>query len=139
MKPLLAFALAAVATPALAQAVPNPDTFVAFATQVASNIDRQQAALVWDRSSPMLKGNIPKDRFLARVLDKQQRNGTTVSREWQSVVRSQVAATNDQNGPQTPMVTVTFVVTTNRRLSFNEVIQFVLGQDKLWHTAAYLN
>lgn len=136
MKYLIAFALAAVATPALAQSVPTPDTFYAFANQVATNIDRNQAGIVWDRASPTLKSSQPKDRFLARILDKQQRNGATVSREWQSIVRT---FGNSGADAQRPMVTVTFVVTTNKRLSYNEVIQFVFGQDNLWHTASYLN
>ncbi len=136
MKYLTAFALAAVATPAFAQAAPNPDTFFAFASQVATNIDRNQAGVVWDRASPTLKSSQPKDRFIARILDKQQKNGATVSRDWQSVIRT---FGNSGAEAQRPMVTVTFVVTTNKRLSYNEVIQFVLGQDNLWHTAAYLN
>ena len=137
MKPFLpVIAFAMISSPALAQAVPNPDTFLAFATQVASNIDRNQAGLVWDRASPTLKSSQPKDRFLARILDKQQKNGTTVSREWQSVVRT---FGNSGADAQRPMVTVTFVVTTNKRLSYNEVVQFVFGQDNLWHTASYLN
>ena len=136
MKYLIAIALSAVATPAFAQAAANPDTFVAFANQVATNIDRQQAGVVWDRASPTLKSSQPKDRFIARILEKQQRNGATVAREWQSIVRT-FATTGAE--AQLPMVTVTFVVTTNKRLSYNEVIQFVFGQDNLWHTAAYLN
>ena len=136
MKYLTVFALAAVASPAFAQAVPAPDTFVAFASQVANNIDRNQASLVWDRASPTLKNSQPKDGFLARILDKQQKNGATVAREWQSIVRT---IGNSGADAQRPMVTVTFVVTTNKRLSYNEVIQFVLGQDNLWHTASYLN
>lgn len=137
MKLLLpAIAFAAISTPAFAQAVPTPDTFFAFASQVASNIDRNQASVVWDRASPTLKSTQPKDRFLARILDKQQKNGTTVSREWQSIVRTPGSSGTDA---QRPMVTVTFVVTTNKRISYNEVIQFVFGQDNLWHTAAYLN
>jgi len=129
-------AIAVLASPALGQAVPNPETFMAFASQVANNIDRNQAGLVWERSSPTLKSSQPKDRFLARILDKQKKNGTTVSREWQSVVRTFGDSGADA---QRPMVTVTFLVTTNKRISYNEVIQFVLGQDNLWHTASYLN
>ena len=136
MKYLTAIALAVVATPAFAQAVSTPDTFVAFASQVANNIDRNQAGVVWDRASPTLKSSQPKDRFLARILDKQQKNGATVSREWQSVIRT---VGNTGADAQRPMVTVTFIVTTNKRLSYNEVIQFVLGQNNLWQTASYLN
>ena len=132
--PVIAFA--AFASPALGQAVPNPDTFTTFASQVANNIDRNQAGLVWDRASPTLKSSQPKDRFLARILDKQQKNGATVSREWQSIVRT---FGNSGADAQRPLVTVTFLVTTNKRISYNEVIQFVLGQDNLWHTASYLN
>lgn len=136
MKYLTAFALAAVASPAIAQVNATPDSFVTFANQVATNIDRNQAGLVWDRASPTFKSGQPKDRFLARILDKQQKNGATVSREWQSVVRT---FGNSGADAQRPMVTITFVVTTNKRLSYNEVIQFVLGQDNLWRTASFLN
>jgi Protein of unknown function (DUF4019) len=138
MKFLPAVAFAAIATTAHAQAVPNPATFIAFATQVTNNIDQQRAGLVWDRASDMLKGRIPKDRFVAQILDRQQRNGATVSREWQSIIRTTVTI-SDQPLVQRPMVTVTFLVTTNKRISYNEVIQFTIGQDNLWHTASYLN
>lgn len=136
MKYVLALALAAVSTPAFAQAVAGPETFVAFATQVATNVDQGRAALVWDRSSQAMKSATPKDRFVSQVTRKQQSNGTPVARVWQSVVRS---AVSNGNRPGGQMVTVTFQVTTNKNTSYNEVVQFIMEQDNLWRTSAFIN
>lgn len=133
MKYLAAIALAAVSTPVLAQAVAGPDSFVTFASQVASNVDQGRAGLVWDRASPELKSSTPKDRFVSQIVRKQQQNGTAVSRVWQSVVRS------SGNGGQQQMVTVTFSVTTNKNTTYSEVIQFIAAQGNLWRTSAYIN
>ena len=137
MKYLAALALAALSapaiTPAFAQAVAGPETFTAFASQVAINVDQGRAGLVWDRASDALKSNTPKDRFVSQIVRKQQQNGATVSRVWQSVVRSSVTGGRGQ------LVTVTFVVNTNRNTSFTEVVQFTAERDNLWRTSAYIN
>ena len=137
MKYLAALALVALSapaiTPAFAQAVAGPETFTAFAAQVAANVDQGRAGLVWDRASEALKSNTPKDRFVSQIVRKQQQNGATVSRVWQSVVRSTVTGGRGQ------LVTVTFVVNTNRNTSYNEVVQFTAERDNLWRTSAYIN
>lgn len=147
MKYLAVIALAVISAPAYAQApapapapapaqapaVAGPETFVAFATQVATNVDQGRAGLVWDRASQALKSATPKDRFVSQIVRKQQQNGATVSRVWQSVVRSTMADGRGQ------LVTVTFVVNTNKNTSFNEVIQFMTEQNNLWRTSAYIN
>ncbi len=133
MKYLAAFALAAVSAPAFAQAVAGPETFVAFASQVATNVDQGRAGLVWDRSSQAMKSATPKDRFVSQVVRKQQQNGAVVARAWQSIVRSGGAGGRGQ------MVTVTFIVTTNKNTNFNEVIQFTFEQGNVWRTSAYIN
>ena len=133
MKYLAAFALAAISTPAIAQVAGGPENFVAFATQVATNIDQGRAALVWDRASQSLKSNTPKDRFVEQVTRKQRQNGATVTRNWQSVVRSGVTGGRGQ------LVTVTFTVTTDRNTSYSEVIQFIAEQENVWRTSTYIN
>lgn len=133
MKYLAAFALAAVSAPASAQAVAGPETFVSFATQVATNVDQGRAGLVWDRSSQALKTATPKDRFVSQIVRKQQQNGAVVARAWQSIVRS------GGTGGRGQMVTVTFIVTTSKNTNFNEVIQFTVERDNLWRTSAYIN
>jgi hypothetical protein len=137
MKYLAALALAALSapaiTPAFAQAVGGPETFTAFAAQVATNVDQGRAALVWDRASEALKTSTPKDRFVSQIVRKQQQNGATVSRVWQSVVRSSVTGGRGQ------LITVTFVVNTNKNTSYNEVVQFTAERDNLWRTSAYIN
>ena len=138
MKYLAAFALAAISAPAFAQAVAGPETFVTFATQVAGNVDSGRAALVWDRASQALKTSTPRDRFVSQIARKQQSNGTPVARAWQSIVRSALNPTG-RSGNQGQMVTVTFLVTTNRNTSYSEVIQFVIEPDNLWRTSAYIN
>ena len=70
--------------------------------------------------------------------DRLQKNGTPVSRQWYSIARSAVPD-SEQPNVQRPMVTVTFITTTNKGTSYNEIIQFVLGADNLWHTAGYSN
>lgn len=146
MKYLAALALAVVSTPVLAQgqapaqapAVAGPETFIAFATQVATNVDQGRAAIVWDRASQALKSSTPKDRFISQIQRKQQSNGTPVARAWQSVVRSAVNSSG-RAGNQGQMVTVTFLVTTSRNTSYSEVIQFIVEPDNLWRTSAYIN
>lgn len=137
MKYLAALAIAALSapaiTPAFAQVAAGPETFTAFAAQVAANVDQGRAGLVWDRASEALKSNTPKDRFVSQIVRKQQQNGATVSRVWQSVVRSSVTGGRGQ------LVTVTFVVNTNRNTSYNEVVQFTAERDNLWRTSAYIN
>ena len=133
MKYLAALALAAVSAPAFAQVVGGPETFVAFATQVANNVDQGRSALVWDRASQSLKSNTSKDRFVDQIARKQRQNGATVSRNWQSIVRSGVTGGRGQ------LVTVTFTVTTNRNTSYSEVIQFIAEQENVWRTSTYIN
>ncbi len=133
MKYLAALALAAISAPAFAQVASGPETFVAFATQVATNVDQGKAALVWDRASQSMKSNTSKDRFVDQVARKQRQNGTTVTRNWQSIVRSGVTGGRGQ------LVTVTFTVTTNRNTSYSEVIQFIAEQENVWRTSTYIN
>jgi len=129
---------AAVTTPAAAQTMPDPNQFLVFASQVAINVDQGRAALVWDRSAPALKAQIQKDRFVAQLAASKASRGAVVARAWQSVVRSVVRAVDVPTG-QVPVVIVTFTSTTNKNISYNEVVTFSFGKDNLWHTYNYSN
>jgi len=126
------------AAPLSAQNAPDPNQFYNFAVQVVGNIDQNRAALVWDRSSPEMKAQLPKDRFVAQIAANKASRGAVVGRTWQSVARSVVRSTTAPTG-QVPVVIVTFTSTTNKNVSFNEVVTFSYGKDNLWHTFNYSN
>lgn len=115
------------------QAFPGPNLFIAFAGQVVTNLDQGRAGVVWDRSAAGFKASTPKDRFAADVTRKREQTGRIVSRQWAGVTRSTVSA----NGRQQPLVVVTFVATTDKRATYNEIVQFTLEPDNNWHLANY--
>lgn len=119
--------------PAAAPAPLGPNTFIAFAGQVVTNLDQGRAGLVWDRSAPGFKASTPKDRFVADVARKREQTGKIVSRQWASVTRSTTTA----NGRQQPLVIVTFIATTDKRATYNEIIQFTASTENAWQLANY--
>jgi hypothetical protein len=85
-----------------------------------------------------MKAQVPKDRFVAQIAANKASRGTVVARSWQSVVRSVVRSADAPTG-QVPVVIVTFTTTTNKNVSYNEVVTFSFGKDNLWHTFNYSN
>ncbi|MEP7222607.1 MAG: DUF4019 domain-containing protein [Novosphingobium sp.] len=109
-----------------------------FAAQVVNNVDQGRAALVWDRSAAEMKAQIPKARFIEQIAANKASRGPVVSRAWQSVVRSTIRSATAPTG-QVPVAIVTFTSTTNKSVSYNEVVTFSYGKDNLWHTFNYSN
>ncbi|MEP6868840.1 MAG: DUF4019 domain-containing protein [Novosphingobium sp.] len=138
MKYWPALALVGLAAPLSAQNAPDPNQFYNFAAQVVGNVDQGRAAVVWDRSAAEMKSQVPKDRFVAQIAANKASRGGVVARSWQSVVRSVVRSATAPTG-QVPVVIVTFTSTTNKNVSYNEVVTFALGKDNLWHTFNYSN
>ncbi len=138
MKYWAVFAVAGFAAPLSAQTAPDPNQFYNFAAQVVSNVDQGRAAMVWDRSAAQMKAQVPKDRFVAQIAANKASRGAVVARSWQSVVRSVVRSADAPTG-QVPVVIVTFTSTTNKNVSYNEVVTFSFGKDNLWHTFNYSN
>ncbi|MGE3690799.1 MAG: DUF4019 domain-containing protein [Novosphingobium sp.] len=114
-------------------AFPGPNMFLAFAGQVVTNLDQGRAALVWDRAAASFKASTAKDRFVADVSRKREQTGKIVSRQWANVARSTISA----NGRQQPLIVVTFTATTDKRATYNEIVQFTPGPDNAWQLANY--
>ena len=118
--------------PAQQQAL-GPNAFINFAVQAVTNLDQGRAGLVYDRSSAGFKASTTKERFVADITRKREQVGPIVNRQWSSVSRSTITA----NGRQQPLVVVTLTATTDKRQTYNEIVQFTLEPDNGWHIANY--
>jgi hypothetical protein len=114
----------------------TPNMFLQFSSQVVINLDQGRAATVWDRSSASFKGSVTKERFVADISRKRQQTGAIIARSWVSVSRTSVSSGGRNAVPQ-PMIVVTFEDTTEKHETHNEIVQFTLESDNLWHLANY--
>ena len=117
-----------------AQAMPN--TYVEAGMIVVSAIDRYEMAGVWEAASPVMKGSVPQERFIANIAQKRALLGAIRSREWLSVMKLPVTA---QNGglPPGQYVSVRFATTGANGRTMEEVISFRLDDDAQWRLVGY--
>lgn len=124
------------ATNPSAQAQLGPTDFLNAALEVAGAVDRYEMASIWDRSSPVMKASIPKDRFITSTAQNRALLGAISSRNWSAIMRVIIT---DGSGPLPPgrYISIRFDVVGQGGKSMEEVISFHLDADGQWKLAGY--
>lgn len=114
----------------------GPTDFLNAALSVVAAVDRYEMADIWDKSSPIMKTSIPKDRFIASTAQNRAALGAVGGRDWSAIMRVVIA---EKNGPLPPgrYMSVRFNTAGQNGATMEEVISFHLDADGLWKLAGY--
>lgn len=136
LAPTGAIAQAARPDSVAAQAQLGPTDFLNAALFVVASVDRYEMADIWDKSSPIMKASISKDRFIANTAQNRAVLGAVSSRDWSAIMRVVIA---EKNGPLPPgrYMSVRFNTAGQKGATMEEVISFHLDVDGLWKLAGY--
>lgn len=114
----------------------GPTDFLNAALFVVASVDRYEMADIWDKSSPIMKASIPKDRFIASTAQNRAILGAISGRDWSAIMRVVVAEKSDPLPPGRYM-SVRFNTTGQKGATMEEVVSFHLDADGLWKLAGY--
>lgn len=119
-----------------AQAQLGPTDFLNAALNVVGSVDKFEMASIWDRSSPIMKASIPKDRFIASTSQNRALLGAISSRDWSAIMRVIIT---DKSGPLPPgrYMSIRFNTFGSSGTSMEEVVSFHLDGDGQWKLAGY--
>lgn len=114
----------------------GPTDFLNAALVVIAAVDRYEMADIWDKSSPIMKASIPKDRFIANTAQNRAVLGAVSGRDWSAIMRVVIA---EKNGPLPPgrYMSVRFNTAGQKGATMEEVVSFHLDTDGLWKLAGY--
>ena len=116
----------------------DPGQFVQAGLMVTSMVDEYQVGDVWDRSSPVMKQVIPRDRFVSQSSKARANCGTSSNRIWVSINFMQVDKAA-QNLPTGQYVSVKFQSDCSSGGNMIETVTFHGGQGQSqWALIGYV-
>ncbi|WAC25233.1 DUF4019 domain-containing protein [Blastomonas sp. SL216] len=114
----------------------GPTDFLSAALNVVDSVDRYEMGDVWDRSSPIMKASVPRDRFVSNTAQKRASLGAVSSRNWISIGRI-VVVDNKSPLPPGQYISVKLVTNGSSGVAMEEIISFHLDVDGQWKLAGY--
>ncbi|WP_338445560.1 DUF4019 domain-containing protein [Pelagerythrobacter marensis] len=123
-------------SPAAAPAQLGPSDFLNAALHIVAAVDRYEMGEIWDKSSPIMKASIPRDRFVGNTAQQRAMLGAVSNREWRAIMRV-VLDTGDGPLPPGRYMSVRFATAGQSGITMEEVVSFHLDADGQWKLAGY--